>query len=140
MVQQVFWKTLLLRGHGYPQDDTTPNFFPNSNSPMLGLSNEVSFVSELYQKDGKNSKNENLLYQDTCPQVYEPRGLRCDSILNICKAFLKSANLLHKWGNGLFPISSTVSENLAKNFESVNRKAGCLDKLRYIDCSRMKEK
>ena len=36
-----------LRGHGHHQDDTTPNFFPNSNSPMLGLSNEVSFVSEL---------------------------------------------------------------------------------------------
>ena len=64
----------------------------------------------------------------------------CGSILNICQVFLKNANLLHKWGNGLFPISSTVSENLAKNFESVNRKVGCLDKLSYIDCSRMKEK
>ena len=37
-----------LRGPGHPQDDATPNFFPNSNSPMLGLSNEVSFVSKLY--------------------------------------------------------------------------------------------
>ena len=36
-----------LRGHGHPQDDTTTNFFPDSKSPILGLSNEVSFVSEL---------------------------------------------------------------------------------------------
>ena len=44
-----------LRGHGQHQDDTTntnPNFFPNSNSPMLGLSNEVSFVPVILWKDG----------------------------------------------------------------------------------------
>ena len=35
-----------LRVHGHPQDDATPNFFANSERPILGLSNEVSFVPE----------------------------------------------------------------------------------------------
>ena len=33
-----------LRGRGHPQDDATPNFSTNSEQPILGLSNEVSFV------------------------------------------------------------------------------------------------
>ena len=37
-----------LRGRGHPQDDATPNFIPDSESSILGLSNELSFVSELY--------------------------------------------------------------------------------------------
>ena len=37
-----------LRGLGHPQDDTTPNFFPDSKSSIIGLSNEVSFVSEFF--------------------------------------------------------------------------------------------
>ena len=37
-----------LRGHGHPQDDATTNFFPDSKSSILGLSNEVSFVSEFF--------------------------------------------------------------------------------------------
>ena len=41
-----------LRGPGHPQDDTIPNFFPDSKGPMLGLSNEVLFVSEIYWKVG----------------------------------------------------------------------------------------
>ena len=45
-----------LRRPGHPQDDTIPNFFPDSNSPMLGLSNEVSFVSEICQEDVKTTK------------------------------------------------------------------------------------
>ena len=40
-----------LSGHGHPQDDATTNFFADSKCPILGLSNEVSFVSELYQED-----------------------------------------------------------------------------------------
>ena len=36
---------------------TTPKFFPDSKGPMLGLSNEVSFVSELYREDGQNNKS-----------------------------------------------------------------------------------
>ena len=41
-----------LRGHGHPQDDATPNFFADSKRPILGLSNEVSFVPEILWKDG----------------------------------------------------------------------------------------
>ena len=41
-----------LRGHSQPQNDATANFFANSKSPILGLSNEVSFVPEILWKDG----------------------------------------------------------------------------------------
>ena len=37
-----------LRGYGHPQDDATPNSFPDSKSSILGLSNEVFFVSEFF--------------------------------------------------------------------------------------------
>ena len=40
-----------LRGPGHPQDDATANFFANSKRPILGLSNEVSFVPEILWKD-----------------------------------------------------------------------------------------
>ena len=46
-----------LRGHGHPQDGATPNFFPDSKSSILGLSNEVSFVTEYFWKDGENQEN-----------------------------------------------------------------------------------
>ena len=41
-----------LKGRGHPQDDATANFFANSKRPILGLSNEVSFIPELLWKDG----------------------------------------------------------------------------------------
>ena len=41
-----------LRGRGQPQNDAMANFFANSKRPILGLSNEVSFVPELLWKDG----------------------------------------------------------------------------------------
>ena len=41
-----------LRGHGHPQDNATPNFFANSKRPILGLSNDVSFVSEFFLEGG----------------------------------------------------------------------------------------
>ena len=41
-----------LRGHGHPQDDATPNFFADSECPISGLSNEVSFIPEILWKDG----------------------------------------------------------------------------------------
>ena len=41
-----------LRGHSQPQNDATPNFLKNSKRPILGLSNEVSFVPEIPWKDG----------------------------------------------------------------------------------------
>ena len=52
--RQVLVKVVLfqLRGHSQPQNDATPKFFANSKSPILGLSNEVSFVPELLWKDG----------------------------------------------------------------------------------------
>ena len=52
--RQVLVKEVLfqLRGHGHPQDDATPNFCADSKRPILGLSNEVSFVPEILWKDG----------------------------------------------------------------------------------------
>ena len=41
-----------LRGRGHPQDDATPNCFAISKRPILVLSNEVSFVSEICWKGG----------------------------------------------------------------------------------------
>ena len=51
---QVLVKVVLfqLRGRGHPQNDATPNIFPDSKGLLLGLSNEVSFVTEIYWKDG----------------------------------------------------------------------------------------
>ena len=52
--RQVLVKVLLfqLRGRGHPQNDATPNIFPDSKSLLLGLTNEVSFVPEILWKDG----------------------------------------------------------------------------------------
>ena len=41
-----------LRERGHPQDDATPNFFTDSKRPILGLSNEVSFVPEILWEGG----------------------------------------------------------------------------------------
>ena len=41
-----------LRGPGHPQDDANTNFFADSKHPILGLSDEVSFVPEILWKDG----------------------------------------------------------------------------------------
>ena len=51
---QVLVKVVLfqLRGRGHPQGDPTPSFFPNSKGFILGLSNEISFVSEFFRKVG----------------------------------------------------------------------------------------
>ena len=46
-----------LRGRGHPQDRAMPNFFPDSKSSILGLSNEVSFVTKYFWKDGENQEN-----------------------------------------------------------------------------------
>ena len=46
-----------LRGHGHPQDDATTNFSANSERPISGLSNEVSFVPEILWKDGQSKGN-----------------------------------------------------------------------------------
>ena len=40
-----------LRGRSQPQNDATANFFANSERPILGLTNEVSFAPEILWKD-----------------------------------------------------------------------------------------
>ena len=40
------------RGRGHPQGDAMPNFFPDSKSLLLGLSNVVSFVSPVFREGG----------------------------------------------------------------------------------------
>ena len=40
------------KGRGLPEDDAMPNFCADSKRPILGLSNEVSFVPEIFWKDG----------------------------------------------------------------------------------------
>ena len=57
-----------LKGHGHPHDDATPNFFPNSKGSILGLSNEVSFVSELFQEGGQN--RESIFPKICCTKIY----------------------------------------------------------------------
>ena len=58
------WSLILVKvvlfqssGHGHPQDDARPNFFPNSKSLILGLSNDISFVSESSWKGGEKGQN-----------------------------------------------------------------------------------
>ena len=41
-----------LSGCGNPLDDATPNFISDSGSSILGLSNDVSFVSEFFLECG----------------------------------------------------------------------------------------
>ena len=47
--RQILVKVVLfqLREHGHPQDGATPNFSANSERPILGFSNEGSFVPEI---------------------------------------------------------------------------------------------
>ena len=46
-----------LSGRGNSNNDATPDFFPDSNSSILGLSNEILFVSEFLLEGGQNSQN-----------------------------------------------------------------------------------
>ena len=41
-----------LRGRSQPQNDAMTNFFANSERPISGFSDEVSFVPEILWKDG----------------------------------------------------------------------------------------
>ena len=45
------------RGCGSPYDTTAPSFMTNSKCFIIGLSNEVSFVTEYFSKDGENQEN-----------------------------------------------------------------------------------
>ena len=52
-----------LRGRGHAQGNATPNFIHDSKSSILGLSNEVSFVSRYFLKKRiKMRKLKNPLY------------------------------------------------------------------------------
>ena len=46
-----------LNGRGNPHDDAMPNLISDSYSCILGLSNEVSFISGFFLKGGQNSQN-----------------------------------------------------------------------------------
>ena len=69
----ILLKVVLFRlsGRGNSNDDATPSFDPDSNSFILGLSNEILFVSEFFfgrwSKQSKH-KSENLLSSLTCPR------------------------------------------------------------------------
>ena len=54
-------------------DDATLNFISDSSNCMLGLSNEISFVSVFFLEGGQNSQNvklKNCLCRSICPPVY----------------------------------------------------------------------
>ena len=53
--RRVLVKVLLfqLDGCGHPQDDATPSFFPDLKNFIVGLSNEVSFVSKIFWVGGE---------------------------------------------------------------------------------------
>ena len=46
-----------LSGRSNPHDNATSKVIPDSNICILGLSNEVSFVSGFFWKGGQNSQN-----------------------------------------------------------------------------------
>ena len=46
-----------LSGCGHPQDNARANFPPYSKGSILGLSNDVSSVSESFWKGGKKEQN-----------------------------------------------------------------------------------
>ena len=49
-----------LSGRGNHHDDATINFISDSGSCMLGLPNEISFVSGFFLEGGQNSQNVRL--------------------------------------------------------------------------------
>ena len=63
----ILLKVVLFRlsGHGNSNDDATPSFDPDSNSFILGLSNEILFVSEFLLEGGQNSQN--IRVKNCCP-------------------------------------------------------------------------
>ena len=54
--RRVLVKVMLfqLDGCGHPQDDAMPSCVPDSKNSISGLSKEISFVSEIFWKDGKS--------------------------------------------------------------------------------------
>ena len=62
-VRSILVKVVLfqLSGRGHPQDNATSSFFMNSKSSMLGLSNDISFVSYFLLEGGLNGQNKKPL-------------------------------------------------------------------------------
>ena len=58
VAMSILLKVLLfqLSGRGNSHDNATPKVIPDSNSCILGLSNEVSFVSGFQLEGGQNIK------------------------------------------------------------------------------------
>ena len=54
--RRVLVKVLLfqLDGCGHPQDDATPSFFHDSKNSIVGLSNELPFLSKIFWKGGES--------------------------------------------------------------------------------------
>ena len=60
-----FIRKVRVSGHGNSNNDDTPDFVPDSNSSILGLSNEILFVSEFFLEGGQNSQN--IRMKTCCP-------------------------------------------------------------------------
>ena len=53
----------------HPQDYATRNVFPNSESSLLGLSNDVSFISKFFCKSGENrAKKKSTIWPNVSTQ------------------------------------------------------------------------
>ena len=63
----ILLKVVLFRlsGRGNSNDDAMPNFNPDSNSFILGLLNEILFVSDFLLEGGQNSQN--IRVKTCCP-------------------------------------------------------------------------
>ena len=114
-----------------------PNFNSDSISWILGLSNEVSFVSRFSLKGGQNSQNiwlKILLYVYTCRSVYIRKnrvsGKILDPIQTVYSSVLnnRAANLILFWKKSILHalIPSCTFINfwifLAKTFFYTNEK------------------
>ena len=77
-----------LRGCGHPQGDATPNFFPDSKSTIIGLSNEISFAFRWYFKISENWEKEESIIR---PYVSKKGKL----YINFCKSFLSFVFCFH---------------------------------------------
>ena len=98
-----------LKGHGHPQDDATPNFFPNSKGSILGLSNEVSFVSEFSKEYGQNS--ESIFQKTGCTKISKDTSKFVEDIfkalkLNLIFLWLFKFNLPGSFQFGKFPLAN----------------------------------
>ena len=76
-----------LSGRGHPQDDATSSFFLNSKSPILGLSNDISFMAFFLLEGGSNGSNKKPFILGNCSNCHHYRFLN---------AFSMAAKMEHK--------------------------------------------